>query len=97
MPAVARQGDAGVVHCGGYTIATGSPDVFINNKPVARVGDVSTVHLQPGGKHCVPHTSTITVGSGTVFVNNQPVAYVGSALSACTTIASGSPDVFVGN
>ena len=97
MPAAARMGDPGTVHCGAYNIATGSPNVFINNKPAARVGDTSTVHLQPGGKHCVPHTSTIVVGSGTVFVNNKPLAYVGSALGACTVIAAGSENVIVGS
>jgi len=96
MPAAARQGDPGVVHCTAYTIATGSPDVFINNQPAARVGDSSTVHLKPGGRHCVPHTATIAVGSSTVFINGQPAARQGDYLSECTQIAAGSPDVFIG-
>ena len=96
MPAAARQGDPGVVHCTAYTIASGSQDVFINGIPAARVGDSSTVHLKPGGKHCVPHTSTISSGSATVFINGKPAARQGDPLNECTTIAAGSPTVFIG-
>lgn len=95
MPAAARKSDPGVTHCSGYTIAQGSPDVFINGLPAARVGDPSTTHLKPGGKSCVPHVATIASGSPNVFVNGIPLARVGDPLSACTTIAAGSPDVVV--
>jgi uncharacterized Zn-binding protein involved in type VI secretion len=96
MPAVARQGDAGAVHCSGYTIATGSPDVFIDGRPVARDGDSSSVHQKPSGKKCVPHVSKIIATSATVFVNNRPIAVVGDRLSECTQIIQGSPSVFIG-
>jgi hypothetical protein len=96
MPAVARQGDAGAVHCSGYTIATGSADVFIDNRPVARDGDTSTVHQKPAGNKCVPHVSKIIATSATVFVNNRPVAAVGDKLSECTQIIQGSETVFIG-
>lgn len=96
MPAAARQGDLGVVHCGGYTIAEGSDDVFINGLPAARVGDMSTTHLKPGGKHCVPHSAPIATGSSTVFINGMPAARVGDSLSGCTQIAQGSSDVIIG-
>lgn len=95
MPAVARKGDAGVVHCSGYNIATGSNDVFVNGRPAARVGDQSTSHLLPGSP-CPSHVSTIAVGSGSVFVNNRPLARVGDGLAACTSIAAGSGDVVAG-
>jgi len=96
MPAVARKGDAGAVHCTGYTIASGSEDVFIDGRPVARNGDTSTVHLKPGGKKCVPHTSTIIATSTSVFINGRPVAVVGDRLSECTQIIQGSETVFIG-
>jgi len=96
MPAAARQGDAGVVHCGGYVIASGSPDVLIEGKPAARVGDTSTTHLMPGGKHCVPHAAPIATGSATVFINGRPAARVGDYLSGCTQIAQGSATVIIG-
>lgn len=95
MPAAARQGDPGLVHCTAYTIATGSPNVRINNKPAARVGDSSTAHKKPGGKNCVMHTATIGTGSSSVRVNGKPLAYAGSSLNGCTKIASGSPNVTV--
>jgi uncharacterized Zn-binding protein involved in type VI secretion len=93
MPAAARRGDPGVVHCSGYVIASGSPDVFINNRSAARVGDPSTTHLVPGAP-CFPHVSKIAAGSPNVFVNNLPLARQGDPLTACTKIAQGSPDVF---
>jgi uncharacterized Zn-binding protein involved in type VI secretion len=95
MPAVARRTDPGVPHCTGYTIATGSPDVFVNNLPVARVRDLSTPHLLPGSP-CPSHVSAIQSGSSTVFVNGRAMARVGDPLTACTRIAAGSPDVQAG-
>lgn len=93
MPASSRKTDAGVVHCSGYTIATGSPDVFINNLAAARVSDSSTSHLRPAGPICVSHVSQIAAGSPDVFVNGLAMARVGDPLTACTTIAQGSPNV----
>ena len=96
MAAVARKGDAGAAHCSGYTIATGSEDVFIDGKPVARNGDSSTIHQKPQGNKCVPHVSQIIAQSGSVFVNGRPVAVVGDRLSECTQIIQGSESVFIG-
>ncbi len=96
MPAAARQGDPGVVHCSGFRIATASLDVYVNNRGAARAGDSSTPHLYPKGKKCPPHTSRIVGGSTTVYVNNRPMARLGDGFSACTRIAGGSPNVFVG-
>ena len=95
MPAAARKGDAGVIHCSGYTIATGSPNVLVNGQPVARVNDLSTEHLFPAVP-CLPHTAPIAQGSATVRVNNRALARVGDPLAGCTQIAQGSPNVFVG-
>lgn len=92
MPAAARQGDAGVVHCSGFNIASGSPDVFINGRPAARVGDPSTTHLRPAGP-CVPHSSTIASGSPNVFVNGRALARVGDPFGGCTRVAQGSENV----
>lgn len=95
MPAVARKGDSGVVHCSGFTIATGSGDVFVNGRPAARVGDQSTNHLLPGGP-CPNHVSSIASGSASVFVNGRPLARVGDPFGSCTRVAQGSGDVFCG-
>ena len=96
MPAVARVGDAGAVHCSSYTIATGSSDVFIDGRAVARNGDSSTVHQKPSGKKCVSHVSQIIASGSTVFVNGLPIAVVGDKLSDCTQIIEGSESVFIG-
>ena len=96
MPAVARQGDAGAAHCSGYVIAQGSQDVFVDGKPVARMGDSSTVHLKPSGNKCVPHVGQIIANASTVFVNGKPIAAVGDRLSDCTQIVQGSTSVFIG-
>ena len=96
MPAAARRGDAGVPHCSGYTIATASTDVIINGRGAARVGDVSTSHLRPGGKKCPGHVAPISKGSSSVFINGRPAARVGDSLAGCTRVATGSGDVIIG-
>lgn len=97
MPEVARKGDAGVVHCGGYVMATASNDVFVNNRGTVRLGDTSSPHLGPRSrKRCLIHTAPVSTASSTVFVNNRAVARRGDPLSACTRIAQGSADVSAG-
>ena len=95
MRPVARLGDQGVPHCSGFSIAQGSPTVFVNLKPAARLGDQSTAHLRPG-KPCRPHVAPISSGSPTVFVNGKPLARVGDGLAGCTAVATGSSTVFSG-
>jgi len=95
MPAVTRIGDADVPHCSAMVRAVGSPNVFINNIPVSRQTDVNTVHLLPGSP-CPSHAAPIAVGSTTVFANNLGVGRIGDAVSGCTSVAAGSPDVFAG-
>lgn len=97
MPEVARKGDNGVVHCGGYVMATASTDVFVNNRGTVRQGDTSSPHPGPRARRgCNVHTAAVSTASSTVFVNNRPVARRGDPLSACTRIAQGSPDVAAG-
>ena len=95
MPAVTRIGDADVPHCSAMVRAQGSGNVFANSIPVSRQTDVNTVHLLPG-KTCPAHAAPITVGSGSVFVNNLGCGRVGDALTGCTSVAVGSPNVFAG-
>ena len=95
MPAVTRIGDADVAHCSGMTRAVGSSDVFVNGIAVSRQSDINTVHL----KHpvvCVNHTAPITTGSTTVKVNGLGCGRIGDAITACTSVAAGSPNVFAG-
>ena len=95
MPAVTRIGDADVAHCSGMVRAQGSGNVFINNIPVSRQGDNNTGHKLPGTP-CPTHAAPIEVGSTTVFANGKGVGRVGDAISGCTSVAAGSPNVFAG-
>jgi len=95
VPAVTRIGDADVAHCSGMTRAVGSPNVLANNIPVSRQSDVNTSHLLPGVP-CPAHAAPIAVGSPTVFVNNLGCGRIGDAISGCTSVAAGSPNVFAG-
>ena len=95
MPAVTRVGDADVAHCSGMVRAVGSGNVFVNGIPVSRQGDVNTGHLLPGSP-CPSHAAPIASGSGTVKVNGKGIGRVGDAISGCTSVAAGSPNVFAG-
>ena len=93
MPAVTRIGDADVSHCSGMTRAVGSDNVFCNGIGISRQGDVNTSHLLPA-PICPSLAVAITTGSTTVFVNGKGCGRIGDA--TCTSVAEGSPNVFVG-
>lgn len=95
MPAAARIGDADVPHCSAMVRAEGSPDVFVNGIAWSRQGDKNTPHLVPPIP-CPTHQAPITRGSTTVFANGKGVGRIGDALTACTLVAAGSPNVFAG-
>jgi uncharacterized Zn-binding protein involved in type VI secretion len=95
MPAVTRVGDADVAHCSGMVRAVGSGNVFVNGIPVSRQGDVNTGHLLPPAP-CPSHSAPIAAGSSTVKVNGKGAGRVGDAISGCTSVAAGSPNVFAG-
>ena len=95
MPAVTRIGDADVTHCSAMTRAQGSTDVKVNGIGVSRQGDVNTTHLLPGAP-CPSHAAAISSGSSTVKVNGKGCGRVGDGISACTSVAAGSSNVFAG-
>jgi uncharacterized Zn-binding protein involved in type VI secretion len=95
MPAVTRIADDDVAHCSGMVRAQGSGDVFANGRPISRQSDANTVHKKPGAP-CPAHSAAIAVGSSTVFINKKGCGRVGDAVSGCTTVAAGSPNVFAG-
>jgi uncharacterized Zn-binding protein involved in type VI secretion len=81
---VARLGDAG---SHGGTIITGASKIFVNNKPMARVGDTYD---------CPKHgPNPIVTGAPHVFGQGQSVAHVESRTACGATIITGSPDTFV--
>ena len=95
MPAATRIGDADVTLCSGMTRAEGSPNVFVNDIAWSCQGDVNTVHLLSGAP-CPSHGAPITTGSTTVFVNDDGAGRVGYGITACTSVAAGSPNTFAG-
>jgi len=77
------------------TIKSGSPNVFVNGKPAARVGD--TVYETCS---CRNGNGKISQGSSTVFVNGKPKARLSDKVNEHTDrdgkITSSSNNVFVG-
>jgi uncharacterized Zn-binding protein involved in type VI secretion len=72
-------------YCGGL-ISTGSPNVFINGKPVVRIGD-QVAYYGPGSES----SAVMATGSSTFFVNGKPVCRVGDLNTAGTPATGGAP------
>ncbi len=87
----ARLGDVGSGHgCFPPTpIIKGSPDVFINHRPAARLGDAVLVH---GCGNCPPHGRSISAGSDNVFIGE---AGVNGMEQACLKASKASGAAFV--
>ena len=85
-----------MAHCSGMTRAAGSPNVFVNSIAISRQGDNNTGHLLPTAVPCPSHSAPIATGSTTVFINGKGCGRVGDAISGCTSVAAGSPNVFAG-
>lgn len=68
-----------VPHVGGPVSGPGAPNVLINGKPVAVMGDMCV---------CIGTPDTIVQGSSSVLVNGTPVACVGdlTAHGGCITV-----------
>jgi len=97
MPAVTRIGDSDVPHCTGMSRAGGSGNVFVNGIGVSRQGDSNTPHLLPPNiPPCPGHSASISSGSSTVKVNGKGCGRVGDGIAGCTSVASGSSNVFAG-
>jgi uncharacterized Zn-binding protein involved in type VI secretion len=84
------------------SIITGSSNVKVNGRGVARIGDQAALTKHYANSNHLDSLNvvgTITSGSSSVKANNQKIAYVGSTLEAqgCSrlTIESGSPNVYV--
>ncbi len=75
-----------VPHVGGPVIGPGQPNVFINGKPVAVMGDTLT---------CAGPPDTIVQGEPTVLINGIPVATQGSMTAHGGTITVGDPTVMI--
>lgn len=72
-----------------------SGDVFINGRPAATAGSITTEN----DGCCGSSQGSIRVGSGSVFINGKPAARLGDALNAHSgsgSVAGGSSDVSIG-
>ena len=80
--------DAGKDRAGG-PIIKGSPNVFANNKPVVRKGDLIARHGK--GSHSAP---VMLTGSSDVYTNNIRTCRKND-LASCGHHSTGSPNTFV--
>ena len=98
IPAAHRQSDIGSGHECHFPPSTatgGSPDVYVNGKPLMRVGDSYQAH---GCSSCPEpsHGRALAKGSGTVFVNGRPAGRVADAIDCGGQAENGSEDVTIG-
>ena len=80
---------------GGQISSGCSGNVFINGRPAATAGIVTT---ETDGC-CGSSQGAVAAGSSSVFINGKPAARKGDALAAHSgsgEVASGSSDVFIG-
>ncbi len=97
MPAVCRGDsvDADVPHCSGMNRDQRSDNVKVNGTGISRQGDNNTSHLLPPAP-CPSHAAPIASGSSTVKINGQGCGRIGDAITGCTSVATGSSNVFAG-
>jgi len=97
MPAVCRGNsvDSDVPHCSGMKRDELSPNVTVNSTGISREGDKNTPHLYPGDP-CPSHAMPIANGSSTVKINGKGCGRIGDGITACTSVQSGSENVFAG-
>lgn len=99
MPEAHRKGDIGSAHACHFppSPATGgSPNVYVNDRPLMRVGDAYTPHACVAG-HAGPHGRALAAGSATVFINGKPAGRIGDAIDCGGSAQTGSGDVFIGD
>ncbi|MBF4180110.1 type VI secretion system PAAR protein [Lelliottia nimipressuralis] len=94
MPLAARVTDKGTQHDGYHetTITAGSPTVFIDNLPSARLGDPLTPHEKPLHP---PHSRKISSGSSSVFIDGLPAARTNDTID-CGGVIIGGGTVNIG-
>ena len=72
---------------------------------VTRIGDADDIHCSvptraEGSPDVFANGIAVSrqgdVGSGTVFINGKGCGRVGDAITGCTSVATGSPNVFSG-
>lgn len=71
-------------------IEQGSPNILINGKPAARVGDSVSCRMSSS-------PTTITTGAKNVLFNGKPAARMGDTIANGGSIIQGSSNVFIGD
>ena len=96
MLAVSRVGDVCAPFVTVPIIVTGSPNVFVNGAPVARLLDFTADFKKIVGKDIKIFVSQLLVppGAPTVFVNGKPIAKIGTLGTNGTVVVTGSLNVF---
>ena len=98
MQGATRLGDQNTGHddCLPVSLISGSPSVYVDGRPVGRVGDIYAPHECQ--EHPI-HQGHISSGSSSVFANGFGVGRIGDVVDcpATCTIAEGSSTVLVGN
>ena len=85
MPGIVRKG----TDVAGGVLVEGSSNVFANNSPVSRLGDLIAAHGLP------PHVAPVMASaSGDVFTNSIQTCRAGD-VGSCGHPSSGSGNVFV--
>ena len=77
-----------VPHVGGPVTGPGAPNVLINGKPAALMGDMCV---------CAGGPDTVAQGEPTVLINGTPVATMGSMTAHGGTITVGDATVMIGS
>ena len=75
-----------VPHVGGPVIGPGAPNVLINGKPAAIMGDMCT---------CVGPPSSICMGEASVLINGTPAVAMGAITNHGGTVTMGEPNVMI--
>ena len=99
MPAAHRKGDIGSGHACHFPPSAaigGSPNVYVNGRPLMRVGDAYAPHGCVAG-HAPPHPRALAQGSASVFINGRKAGRIGDAINCGGNAASASPNVFIGD
>ena len=95
MPAAARLNDI----CTGHECfppranVQGSPDVFTNGRPNHKQGDAWATHCCTHPD--VPHGCHASV-LASVYINGKQAGRIGDPVACGSTVATGSPNVFIG-
>jgi len=99
MPPAHRKADIGSGHGCHFPpspATEGSPNVFVNGRPLMRVGDPYAPHACVAG-HAGPHGRKLAEGSPSVFANGREAGRIGDAIDCGGQAQTGSGDVFIGD